>query len=175
MHPTHASMNMSPPSTRHRACPTFSRRACLNSLDTWCLVVAVRLFSKRERFEVTSRFLHCRQSHPLRSVGDKHRVAHQPTTYAHMAATMPPIGGTVATVRSALLQSLRCLPRRIRIRAQSHTTQVSAHDGTHVRSTFAHQRVTITFPECVIARKTCCSNGWVFNSLHTNVNMVAHV
>ena len=92
-------------------------------------------------------------------MGDKHGFAHQPRTYAHMAATVPRIGGAVATVRSALLQSLRCLPRRIRIRAQSHTTQVYAHDGNHVRSTFAHQHVTVTFHECVIARKTCCSNG----------------
>ena len=34
MHPTNASMDMSPPSTRHRTCPTLGRRACLNSPDT---------------------------------------------------------------------------------------------------------------------------------------------
>ena len=78
-----------------------------------------------------------------------------------MVATLPTIGGTDAAVRSALLQSLRCLLTRIRIRirAQSDTTHVSEHDGNHVRSTIAHQRVTVTFHECVIARKTCCSNG----------------
>ena len=117
------------------------------------------LCSQREQFSVTSRFLHWRTTQPLRSVSDKHRYAQQPATYAHMAAILPPIGGTVAAVMSVLLQPLRCLPKRIRIRAQSDTTHVSEHDGNHVRSTFAHQRVTVTFHECVIARKTCCSNG----------------
>ena len=124
-------------------------------------MVAIRLFSQREHFVVTSRFRRGRPAHPLRNVGDDHRAAQHRATFAHMAATLPPIGGTDAAVRSALLQSLRCLLTRIRIRirAQSDTTHVSEHDGNHVRSTFAHQRVTVTFHECVIARKTCCSNG----------------
>ena len=139
MHPTNASMDMSPPSTRHRTCSTLGRRACLNSPDTCvssgCNSVVFPAGTLRGNVKV----LRGRPAHPLRNVGDDHRAAQHRATFAHMAATLPPIGGTDAAVRSALFQSLRCLLTRIRIRirAQSDTTHVSEHDGNHVRSSIS--------------------------------------